>query len=155
MLENALLEIVAVVLDEFARNEDEAGQLRGKPGPQKPQDLRREGVLTLYILNARLSRVGNDKPERRNRRVLLDVRRNVDALDAGNLLNLLDGLAADDATKTSVVLSAAVVQDLRWNTELVADWLNYLDRAVETGIVVHLLDHPVDEAPEEVPLAKL
>ena len=155
MLEHALLEVVAVVLDKFARNEDEAGQFRGKPSPQEPQDLRREGVLALYILDARLGRVGNDEPERRNRRVLLDVRRNVDALDAGNLLDLFDGLAADNAAKASVILSAAIVQDLRWNTELVADWLDYLDRAIKASLVVHLLHHPVDEAPEKVPLAKL
>ncbi len=155
MLENALLEVVAVVLDEFAGDEDEAGQLRGEAGPQEPQDLRREGVLSLHVLDPRLGRVGDDESERRLGRELLEVRREGHAPYAGDLLDLLDGLAADDAAKASVVLPAAVVQYLRRNRKLVADGLYDLDLAVEPGPVVHLLDHPVDEAPEEVALPEL
>ena len=77
------------------------------------------------------------------------------ALDAGNLLDLLDRLPANDAAQARVILSAAVVQDLGRHAKLVADRLDYLDRAVEAGLVIHLLHHPVDEAPEEVPFAKL
>ena len=69
--------------------------------------------------------------------------------------DLFDGLAADNAAKASVVLSATVVQNLRRHAQLVSDRLDYLDRTVKACLVVHLLHHPVDEAPEEVSLAKL
>ena len=155
MLEDARLEVVAVVLDELARNEDESRELGREAGPEETQHLRGEGVLSLNVLDPRLRRVGDHEAQRRKRRVLLDVRRDVHPGYGRDLLDLLDRLAADDAPEARVVLPAAVVEYLRRDRKLVADGLYDLDLAVEPGPVVHLLDHPVDEAPEEVALPEL
>ena len=155
MLQDALLEIVAVVLDQFARDEDKSGKPCGVTRLQQAEDLRRERVLALHVLDARLRRIRDDEAERRQRRVLLEIRREVDALHGRDLLDLLHRLAADHAPKARVVLAAARVQDLRRHAQLVANRLDDLHLAVEAGPVVHLLNHPVDETAQEVALAEL
>ena len=155
MLQDALLEIVAVVLDQLARDEDKSGKPRGVTRLQQAEDLRRERVLALHVLDARLRRIRDDEAERRQRRVLLEIRREVDALHGRDLLDLLHRLAADHAPKARVVLAAARVQDLRRHAQLVANRLDDLHLAVEAGPVVHLLNHPVDETAQEVALAEL
>jgi len=155
VLEDALLQVVAVVLDELARDEDEAGEPRRLARLDEPQHLGRERIRALDVLDARLGRVGDDEPERRQRRVLLDVRGQVHALDARDLLDRLDLLAVHEAPEARVVAAAAVVEDLRGHAQLVADGLDDLDRAVEPGGIVHLLNHPVNEAAQEVALAEL
>jgi hypothetical protein len=54
-----------------------------------------------------------------------------------------------------VVPAAAFVEQLRGNAQFVADWLDNLHRAVESRLVVHLLNHPIDEATQEVAFSKL
>ena len=48
------------MLDELARNEDESRELRREAGPEEPEHLRGEGVLSLHVLDPRLGRVGKD-----------------------------------------------------------------------------------------------
>ena len=159
VLEDALLEVVAVVLDQLARNEDEALAVRRLARLEELCDLERERVGVLAVFDSGFGRVRDDEAKGFKLHRLLDLGPVAAGaehlLDRAVLFDDLDGLAALDSAQARMVEAVAVVEDFGRRGEFVADRLDDAHRAVEVCVVVHLLHHPVDEAAEEVALSEL
>ena len=166
-LEAALLEVAAVVVDQLARQQDEAGALRaaerGEALIQQAGQLAGEGGLGLVVKavlasvdDAGLGGVGDDETHVlvvRQREVALEVLVRGDAAlhaldDAGVLHGLAVNLTAQD-------LGIQAVLRVEHADHAALDGLHDDHARVHAGRLVGLVDHPVAEGAQEAALAKL
>ncbi len=167
--QDALLELLAVMVDEFAREDDEALLGRAAEGDEalveEARQLRGEArgrpvvVFARGIVgDARLGRVGREEAEVRIRRVReegAEVDVGVDAAGDGRddapVVHLLSVLKTAQIERVKSLLPVDRVAD-----EVAAgDRLHEADLAVEAGLLVETVKEVIDERAEEVALAEL
>ena len=166
-LEAALLQVAAVIVNQLARQQNEAGTLRsaegGKALIKQAGQLAWEGRLGLAVKavfagihDAGLRRIGDDHAHVlvvRQRKVALKILiRRESALHALNDAGILHRLAIH---LTAQNLGVQAVLFIQHADHAALDGLHDHNAGVHTGGFIGLINHPVTESAEEAALAKL
>ena len=128
-------------------------------GLEKLRHLERERIGILAVFDSGFSRIRHDKAKGIKLHRLFDL--GPIAIGAQHLFHRavlfddFDRLAALYAAKACMVETVAVVENFRRRRKLVSDSLHNAHRTAKIGLVVHLLDHPVDKAAKKVSLSEL
>ena len=156
VLQDAFAELLPVVLDELAGDEDQAAEAGFRAGGDELRDLRGERVGVGTVFDARLGRVREDEPQvwvQRGFDDLVPLGGGIEAaLHAVDLLDLLDHLSVLHAAQDHVVEAALGVDDV---AHALRKRLDDLHGGIEHAGFVHAVDHPVDERAQEIALAEL
>ena len=167
VLTDALLQVLAVLEDQLAREDDEALRLVAlEVLPAVVQQLgefagigRCGGIVQLAGRiegDTRLGRVGDDEPHLRllsELQVALEVLiRAQAAADDVDQIDAVHGLAVLQSLEIQVIQAVLLVEPA---DHALLDGLDHDDGAVEIGFLVGLPDNPLDERAEEVALTEL
>ncbi|MNC22909.1 hypothetical protein D3C75_709170 [compost metagenome] len=165
--EHNLLQVVAVAVDQLARNDHETlvscAVEGGETLVQKHSQLAGEGgrrsvVITVLsgVCNAGFGGVGDHEAQLRalsqaqvSGKIFIWVN---SAADGGDNVLFLDDLAVLDSAQQKGVQAVLVIQH---RSQALGDRLNHGNPAVEQVLLVQLVDHPIHEAAQEVAFTEL
>ena len=167
VLADAFLQVLAVLEDQFARENDEALRLVTlEVLPAMVQELGkltgiRRGRSVVQLAggiegDARLGRIGDDETHLRlfgELQIALEILIGAQApADDVDQVDAVHGLAVLESLEIQVIQAVLFVKPA---DHALLDGLHHDDGAVEIGFLVGLPDDPLDECAEEVPFAEL